>query len=81
MVGPYDANWLESLITDICAGITVALTLIPQGKEPVFNSCQATSHHMAFNSIIFYSIFLNSGPHLCLTNQLCFTFYLFNSFA
>lgn len=33
MVGPYDANWLEWLITDVAAGITVALTLIPQGSE------------------------------------------------
>lgn len=44
MVGPFDANWLEYLITDVCAGITVALTLIPQGKEP------------KIYSIIFYSV-------------------------
>ena len=28
--GPYDGEWLASLIADFCAGLTVALTLIPQ---------------------------------------------------
>ena len=49
MVGPYDANWLEFLITDILAGITVALTLIPQGKEPAI-------YYILFYSILFYSV-------------------------
>lgn len=30
-VGPYDANWAESVFADFWAGVTVALTLIPQG--------------------------------------------------
>lgn len=30
ILGPYDADWVESFIYDICAGITVGLTLIPQ---------------------------------------------------
>jgi hypothetical protein len=29
--GPYDGAWLESIFADIWAGITVGLTLIPQG--------------------------------------------------
>ena len=32
IVGPYDYVWLDSLVSDILAGITVALTLIPQGN-------------------------------------------------
>lgn len=28
--GPYDEEWLESIISDLGAGITVGLTLIPQ---------------------------------------------------
>ena len=31
-VGPYDVVWIENLIADVCAGVTVALTLIPQGN-------------------------------------------------
>lgn len=31
MIGPYDTAWLDSLFADFWAGITVALTLIPQG--------------------------------------------------
>ena len=31
-IGPYDTVWVENLIADITAGITVALTLIPQGS-------------------------------------------------
>jgi hypothetical protein len=30
IVGPHDRDWLESIVADIVAGITVALTLIPQ---------------------------------------------------
>ena len=30
LVGPYDANWLDSFIADVWAGVPVALTLIPQ---------------------------------------------------
>ena len=44
MVGPYDANWLEWLITDVAAGITVALTLIPQGSE-VTTDCIDTENY------------------------------------
>lgn len=29
-VGPFDGEWFESIFADIWAGITVALTLIPQ---------------------------------------------------
>lgn len=32
-VGPYDVVWVENLIADVCAGVTVALTLIPQGDD------------------------------------------------
>jgi MFS superfamily sulfate permease-like transporter len=31
LIGPYDADWIESAIADVKAGITVGLTLIPQG--------------------------------------------------
>ena len=31
LFGPYNSEWLDSLIADVLAGITVALTLIPQG--------------------------------------------------
>ena len=31
IVGPYDLQWIEGIITDFIAGLTVALTLIPQG--------------------------------------------------
>ena len=30
-VGPFEAEWFDTLIADVTAGITVALTLIPQG--------------------------------------------------
>lgn len=30
-VGPYDQTWIESIISDVLAGITVGLTLVPQG--------------------------------------------------
>lgn len=32
-MGPYDGVWVENLIADVCAGVTVALTLIPQGDN------------------------------------------------
>ena len=32
-MGPYDGVWVENLIADVCAGVTVALTLIPQGDD------------------------------------------------
>lgn len=32
LFGPYDDSWLESLLADVGAGITVGLTLIPQVK-------------------------------------------------
>lgn len=32
ILGPYDANYFENMLADVTAGITVALTLIPQGK-------------------------------------------------
>lgn len=47
MVGPYDANWLEWLITDVAAGITVALTLIPQGNE-LTPDCIDTENYLTF---------------------------------
>jgi MFS superfamily sulfate permease-like transporter len=31
VVGPFDGVWIETLVVDVTAGITVALTLIPQG--------------------------------------------------
>jgi len=31
LVGPYDVQWAEGLVADFIAGLTVALTLIPQG--------------------------------------------------
>eukprot|EP01099_Mayorella_cantabrigiensis_P005267 TRINITY_DN414_c0_g2_i1.p1 TRINITY_DN414_c0_g2~~TRINITY_DN414_c0_g2_i1.p1 ORF type:complete len:528 (-),score=105.36 TRINITY_DN414_c0_g2_i1:704-2287(-) len=31
LVGPYDVPWLEGVVSDFMAGLTVALTLIPQG--------------------------------------------------
>ena len=37
LFGPYDSQWLDYLIADILAGITVALTLIPQGTyQPIY---------------------------------------------
>ena len=41
IVGPYDYVWLDSLVSDILAGITVALTLIPQGNydSPTITCC------------------------------------------
>jgi MFS superfamily sulfate permease-like transporter len=30
--GPYDGVYFDNLIADVSAGITVSLTLIPQGK-------------------------------------------------
>ena len=37
LFGPYDAQWLDFLVADVLAGITVALTLIPQGiYRPIY---------------------------------------------
>lgn len=32
VVGPFDGVYVETLVADVTAGITVALTLIPQGR-------------------------------------------------
>jgi hypothetical protein len=32
LVGPFDGVYVETLVADFTAGITVALTLIPQGR-------------------------------------------------
>ena len=33
VLGPYDAEWVENLVCDLGAGITVAMTLVPQVKK------------------------------------------------
>ena len=90
MVGPYDSLWVDNLIADVLAGITVALTLIPQGKcEPFYplsiylcTIAPLVVSHVTLSTLIFlalsYAALANLNPvqglYAAILPSACYTF-------
>ena len=69
IVGPYDQKWIEALQADIGAGVTVAMTLIPQGlsyatlaNQPPINGLYSAVLPCAVYAFFGCSMYLAVGP-------------------
>lgn len=63
IVGPHDRDWIESIVADIGAGLTVGLTLIPQVNAPIIEKSFSTLKHSHSHISVYFivTVVCNAG--------------------